>query len=372
MRPALRRPLAAVLLLPALVLGLAACGGDDKEDVQELLDRAFDRPLDSMDLALDAEIDIDGLESVDRPIRIEASGPYVANEGQLPSFDIDLDVGGGPGQTVSTGRLSTGDRAFVKFEDSYYEVDPAEVKKANEEFAAGRDNPCRKNGIGIDPRPWVENAEIKGDERVAGVETTHVSGRLDVDRMLRDLNRFVSRCSSLLGTAAGSTPQPLSQSDLDKVAQVVNDPTFDIYVGKEDDIIRRLSASIEVNVPEEDRESIGGIEGGSLKFSLEFADVNGDQEIEAPAKSRPLSELTSQLGAGALNGGLGDLGAGQQEEPEPELGETAPETGGQPETGGGQAPAPDADDFQNYADCLDRIEPNDTEALAQCSALLQP
>ena len=356
-------------------MALGGCGGDDEEDVQDLLDRAFDRPLRSMDLSVEAEIDLNGLEGVDRPIRIEASGPYLTGgDEELPSFDIDLDIGGGPGQTVSTGRLSTGERAFVKFEDSYYEVDPAEVRRANEEFAEGRNNPCRRNGIGIDPRPWVEDAEVQGDERVAGAETTHVSGRLDVDRMLRDLNQFVSRCSSLLGTAAGSTPQPLGQRDLDKVAQVVSDPSFDVYVGKDDDIIRRLSASIEVNVPEEDQESVGGLEGGTLRFSVEFANVNGDQEVEAPAKARPLSDLTSQLGPGALSGGLGGLGGGAgQPEAEPDLGAVPPgDDGTGAEGAGGTAGQPTVEDFQRYADCLDQVEPDDTDALARCSALLQP
>jgi hypothetical protein len=351
-------------------MGLGACGGDDEEDVQDLLDRAFDRPLKSMDLGLEAEIDLNGLEGADRPIRIEATGPYITGDGELPSFDIDLDIGGGPGQTVSTGRVSTGDRAFVKFEDSYYEVDPAEVRKANEEFTAGRNNPCRRNGIGIDPQPWVRDAEIQGDELVAGVETTHISGSLDVGLLLRDLNRFVSRCSALLGTAAGSAPDPLGARDLDKVTEVVSDPSFDIYVGKEDEIIRRLSAVIELNVPEEDRESVGGLESGTLRFSIEFADVNGDQEVEAPARARPLSDLTSQLGAGALDGGLGGLGGnGEPQEPEPEPGAVPPGDDGT--AGGGGAGQPTVEDFQRYADCLDQVEPDDTEALARCSALLQ-
>ena len=71
----LRRRLAAVLLLPAAALGLAACGGGDEEDVQELLDRAFQRPLDSMDIELDAEISVEGLEGFDKPIRIQRDGP---------------------------------------------------------------------------------------------------------------------------------------------------------------------------------------------------------------------------------------------------------------------------------------------------------
>jgi hypothetical protein len=317
--------------------------------VEELLDRAFQRPLDSMDLELDAELSVEGIDALDKPIRIRASGPYRSGDGGVPSFDIDLDLSaGGPGSTVSTGRLSTGDRAFVKFGDSYFEVDPKDVASANRELDSERGGSCTRRGIGIDPRPWVENAEDEGEEQVAGVTTTHVSGSLDVDRMLRDLNEFVRRCSALLGTAAGEVPDPLSQGDLDKVAQVVNDPSFDVYVGEDDGIIRRLSASMNVAVPQEDQESVGGIEGGSLRFSIEFANVNGDQRIEAPATSRPLSELTTQLD-GALSGGL-DLDSEQ------------------PESGVGEPPP--VDDYQNYADCLDRVDPEDTAALDRCSALL--
>jgi hypothetical protein len=310
-----------------------------------------------MDLKLEAEISVQGLEGFDKPIRIQASGPYRSTKDQLPIFDIDLDVSvGGPGSTISTGRVSTGDRAFVKFGDSFYEVDPKDVAAANRELDGGAGGSCTRKGIGIDPRPWVENAKQEGDEKVAGVNTTHVSGRLDVDRMLRDLNKFVGGCGALLGTAAGQVPNALKQSDIDKIAQVVNDPTFDVYVGKDDDIIRRLSASIDVKVPQEDREGVGGIEGGSLHFSIEFADVNGDQRIEAPTRSRPLSELTSQLGAEALSGGV-DL-------------DGQPDEGQVPSQGGDDEEQPRVDDFQNYADCLDQVNPNDTAGLERCSALL--
>ena len=341
--------------MPAAALGVAACGGGDEKNVQALLDRAFQRPLDSMDLKLEADIAVEGLAELDTPIRILASGPYRTQEGELPSFDIDLQLSvGGPGSTISTGRLSTGDRSFVKFGDSFYEVDPAEVAAANRELESGGEASCTRRGIGIDPRPWVEDASDEGEEQVAGVATTHVSGRLDVDRMLRDLNAFVSRCGALLGTTAGSTPDPLARRQLDDVAQLVNDPTFDVYVGTDDGIVRRLSASIDVAVPQEDREGVGGIEGGSLKFSIEFTDVNGNQRIEAPARSRPMSQLTSQLGADALTGGLG-LSV-PDESPKERSGE-------QPEE-------PAIDDYQNYSDCLDRIEPDDTAGLDRCSALL--
>ncbi len=138
-------------------------------------------------------------------------------------------------------------------------------------------------------------------------------------------------------------------------------------------------------MPEDQRQSIGGISSGTLQFSIEFRDVNGDQQIEAPARARPLSELTQSLGgAGALGDALG--AAGDEEDPSlttttPEDQATVPETTPtvpeQPTPrvpapdSGGSSTAPDASDFRAYADCLDEARPEDTEALQRCAELLQ-
>jgi hypothetical protein len=187
------------------------------------------------------------------------------------------------------------------------------------------------------------------------VKTRHVSGRLDVEAVMRNLNEFVRKSGAAFGGATGQTPpKPLSEEDIRKVGEVVRDPTFHVYVGKDDDIIRRVAGKIEFDVPEESRESLGGIQSGSIEFEVEFSKVNGDQEIEAPAKARPLSDLTTSLGGDGALPGLGD-GSGQ----------TTPE----PPTGDGTSP--EAQDFQEYADCLDKARPEDTEALQRCAELLQ-
>jgi hypothetical protein len=76
--------------------------------------------------------------------------------------------------------------------------------------------------------------------------------------------------------------------------------------------------------------------------------VNGDQLIEAPANARPLSALTDSLGS------TGVPNLGQQETPTQSEGMS-----------------PEAEDFQEYAECLDKARPEDTEALQRCAELLQ-
>jgi hypothetical protein len=367
--PTLRRVRVRLSVLVFVAVALVSCGGDgDQGNVEDLLDRAFRESIKSADLKVDARLQLKGSESLDRPVRIQASGPFRTNSGKLPSADLELRVGtDGGGQTVQTGFLSTGDRAFVKFEDVYYEQPAAQVRAANASInkAGGRS----LRSLGLDPRSWLSGAEEEGDERVAGVETTHVSGRLDVAALLRNINEFVERSGAALTGATGqAVPKPLSNEDISNLSEVVDDPTFDVYVGKEDDTIRKVSGRLEFDVPEDSRSTLNGIEGGSLEFSVEFADVNGDQEIEAPDKARPLAELTSSLGGSSLLGGLGDEAAGLDTDDG-----SAPGTGVAPAQPNGTDTAPntpDADDFKAYADCLDKARPEDTEALQRCSELL--
>ena len=350
----MRRSLLALLFA---TFAVASCGGeDDKENVQDVLDRAFSASIKSADVKLDASIQLKGSPGLDRPVRITASGPFRTNEGRLPSVDIDLKVGtDGGGQTVTTGFLSTGDRAFVKFQDVYYEQPKSEVAKANRAIAENKDKRGSLRALGLDPRSWLAEAKDAGDEEIAGVNTRHVSGRLDVEAVMRNLNEFVRKSGAALGGATGQTPpKPLSEADIRKVGEVVRDPTFHVYVGKDDDIIRRVAGKIEFDVPEESRQSLGGIESGSIEFEIEFAKVNGDQQIEPPANPRPLSALTESLGGTpGLDGVVGSGGSSPAEPPSSD------------------GTSPEADDFREYADCLDKARPEDTDALQRCAELLQ-
>jgi hypothetical protein len=346
----------APLVLLFAALALASCGGgEDKENVQDLLDKAFSSPIKSADLKVDASVQLKGSPGLDKPVRITATGPFRTNEGKLPSVDIELKVGtDGGGQTITTGFLSTGDRAFVKFQDVYYEQPASQVRRANRSLSQNQGEQSSLRSLGLDPRGWLAAAKDEGEDEISGVQTRHVSGKLDVEAVMRDLNEFVRKSGAALGGATGQPPpQPLSEEDIQKVGEVVKDPTFNVYVGEDDDIIRRVAGKIEFDVPEESRQSLGGIQSGAIEFQVEFSDVNGDQQIEAPANARPISELTTSLGGGTLPG----IG-----------------------TGGGSSPAapsapdsanPDSEDFQKYADCLDKARPEDTDALQRCADLLQ-
>jgi hypothetical protein len=372
------RRLVALLLFAALAAVGCGGGGDEKQSVEDILDQAFRHEIKSADLTIEAELDLNGGASGGRPVRIEASGPFRSNNNKLPSVDIDLRVGAdGGGQTIQTGFLSTGDRAFVKFQDVFYEQPAAEVRKTNRTLARNDKRRSSLRALGLNPRSWLGRATDEGEEEIGGVQTRQISGTLAVEAVLRNLNQFVRRSGPALGGATGQTvPDPLSAEDIQRFGEVVRDPSFSVYVGKKDDIVRRVSARLEFAVPEASREELGGLESGTLTFSVEMSDVNGEQEIEAPANARPLSALTRSLGAGALDGLTG--GAEQATPVVPADPDTpnAGAAGDGSEQGSAPDPAtgdtPEAEAFREYSECLDGAQPEDTEALQRCADLLQP
>jgi hypothetical protein len=356
-----------LLVLFAAVVLVSCASGEEPEDAQSILDRGFSTSMRSADLEIEAELELKGSSSFGRPVRLEASGPYIPADGELPSADIEVQIGSeGNGQTVSTGLLTTGDRAFLKFQDVYYEQPAAEVRRANRLLRESRGRESSLSELGFNPRNWISGASNEGEAEVAGVATQHLSGSLDVRSLMRDLNSFLRRSASAVDSAAGGdTPSPLTATQISTISDAVEDPSFDVYVGKKDSIIRRVSGRIDFEVPKTSRAGLGGIDAGAIRFSVEFANVNGDQDVEAPANARPLSALTRSLGGGSVLEGLGGAG-GDTPTPAPES--PTPEN---PAPGTGEGLAPDSQDFDNYADCLDDARPEDTEALQRCADLLQ-
>jgi hypothetical protein len=155
-----------------------------------------------------------------------------------------------------------------------------------------------------------------------------VSAQIDVAKMLDDLNALVDRAGAAV---PGSGPPPkLDEEQQRRIEEVLGEPTLDVYVGVDDKVVRRLSADLELDVPEGSRERLGGVEGGRIAFSIEFARVGEPVEIAAPRSARPIEELTGQLGA--LRGG---------------------------------------DGFDRYTECLERADPSRIGEIQACSDLLQ-
>jgi hypothetical protein len=330
---------------------LSACGSGSSADVKDTLNKAFSTPIKSASIDLEVTLNLDGVKQLNGPVKLSVQGPYETGGSKtIPKADWDI-AASAAGQNFTAGFTSTGDNAWVNFQGQNYEVGQQAVAKLNQQIqqAAGKKKQQGLSQFGIDPRDWLKDAKDEGTEKVGGVETDHVSAALDVGKFLDDLNRIVQKAGSSTGTAAQITPSQKKQ-----IQDVVENPRFDVYVGKDDNVIRRLSSDLSFSVPSDKQAQVGGLKSGTLSFSIEFANVGKPQTINAPANAKPLSELTAQLGG--LSGVLGGTGAS---------------TGSGSGSSGSGSGGPSSKALQAYSNCLQKADPSKAAELQKCADLLK-
>ena len=302
---------AGVLVIVVVVLAILLFGGSE-EEATERLDRGFATPIGSADVAIDARLQINGVRQLEQPVSLQIRGPYRSGSNRtIPQADFAINFSGG-GQNFAAGLVSSGQNAWIEFLGQAYEVGQQQVARANQQIAAGAGQQQSRSlkEFGVDPRQWLEDPSIEGNEDVAGTETQHVSAGVNIGRMLEDLNTVGQRASGQVG--GGAAPRQLSAEQRERIERIVQDPKFDVFVG-EDNRIRRVATVFDLEVPEEDRRASGGAESGKISFSAEFSNVGSPQPITPPQRARPISELTAQLAqlfGGSAAGGAGGAAPG--------------------------------------------------------------
>lgn len=279
----MRRALPALL---AVVVAVAAgCGGDDdagSESAGTLLERGFATDVDTGILTLEAEVELYG--DVEGKFRLELEGPFraAASPTQLPDLDMEFRAEGA-GQEYEGRATVTRENAWIEFEGETYEVGEEQWARARGALdAEAKGEPETFADAGIDPLEWVTDLEEAGEEEVAGIAATKVTGRLDPERILRDVGRV-------------SGTDPIPESVLDQVDDVAGDVELETWIGG-DDIWRRISAETDFKVPEDERDAAGGLEGGTISLDVRLDDPNERVEIDTPADAQPLDELLRRLG----------------------------------------------------------------------------
>ena len=341
--------LLALLVAALVALSLAACGGDDDsgngEDPQEVLDATFNNAEEVKSGTFDVSINLESEGDEGGDVETTLSGPFQSREGDIPSFDIegslkadtaiqDFDFAGG--------LVSTGQAAYVSYQDKAYQV-PQEAfdtfaqrfLQLQQQNKGSQDQGNFLKSLGIDPSGWLTNLENEGTEDVEGTETIHVSGDADIPKLVEDLKALAEKNP----TASQVDPNQLSQ-----LAEVVKEARFDVYSGTEDNVLRRIDASLEIEAPEGTPGASGAV---SVDFSLALGEINEPQTISPPDGAEPLENLLQQFGldSSAIEGALG--------------GSALPQAGGAPT-------APGAGAADAYLQCLQTAQgAAETQACAE-------
>lgn len=313
-----RRAFVALLLVFS-ALAVPGCGG---EDPQELVKQTFDgnaEPIRSGQISIGFTLTPRGSPQLTRPFQLRLSGPFQGQgKGKLPKFDMNANVAA-EGQTFTAGAVSTGSAGFLKVQGRSYALPPSLLtglqriyQQAQAEADAERRNRNNASSValGIDPRSWLTEAKTEGDEKVGDADTTHVSARVDVPKLVRDINEAAQQARARGLPQASQLPDVMTPENQRKITNAIKGVTFNFWTGKDDKVLRRLAVDLRFEVPPEERANSQGLTGGSLAFNYRLTALNEPQQITAPANPRPLEELRSALGGSFLGGLLGGAGAG--------------------------------------------------------------
>jgi hypothetical protein len=360
------RPILLCLLvaLAAVVVACGGSGGGDEAssdtDVDTLLADTFngkDKKVESGKLALELKIDAKNTQGVSGPVTVSVKGPFQTEGKQkLPKFKIDFAFEGA-GQSIKAGLTSTGTKGFVNFQGSDYAVTDQLFTQFKTGYEQAQQKGNTKNqslsSLGLDPRKWLTNAKNEGDAKVGDDDVIKITGGVDINKLLDDVNKALTKARSLGVQGTQTLPSQLTAAQRKEVTDAVKDPKVEIYTGKDDSILRRMVVTLGIVAPKSSSSP-----NGSADFKLDFSisDLNEDQEISAPANPKPFDQLTSQLGGLGGLGALGGAGSGSAGS-----GSATP------------APATGADNakLEKYSKCVTDAGADTTKA-RKCADLLTP
>jgi hypothetical protein len=344
------RPLVLLALAAVLATTAGACGGREEaatpaSDVEELLSQTFSRDKEIESARLDLSLRIDGRDAavhgLSGPVVLRLAGPFESEgQGRLPRFALDAEVTSG-GIGFTAGATSTGDAGYVAFQGEDYAV----AGPVFEQFKAGYEQAHKQGSgqrghsfasLGMDPRRWLVDARNAGEAKVGDADTIKITGGVDVQALLDDIDTALGQARSL--GLAGRLPERIAPAQRQKAERAVRDVDVAIYTGKDDRILRRLRVGLD----------LAGERGGraAVVLDVSLTGVDEDQDIAAPSDPRPFGELTDRLGGlgFALGGGGGAMpGAG----------------------------APGRGALKRFSDCIADAG-GDAAAARECSALLTP
>jgi hypothetical protein len=339
LRSALMRRVTFPLLF--CLFALSACGSSD-ESVDTLLSKTFGSNKAVKSGRVNAQIDanVQGVKGLDG-LRLRLNGPFESTgTGKLPKFDFTLGISTS-GQSFTAGGVSTGDKGWLRLNGQAYSVPDDLFKRFQDAYVSSTKRNGKKNtpslaGLGVNPRGWLRNAHKAGEEDIGGTKTIHITGGLDVKRLLDDVDRLLSRAGS-----AAQTKQVTKLSDAQRreIENAVRSATVDVYTGKDDNLLRRLDVRVGL-------QKSGRVQGGQLRFQLQLDAVNQDQKINVPASAKPLSDLLSSLQGGVMPGSTSNGASPNNNQSYP------------PRTASGQ----------QYLDCLQKAG-DDVAKLQRCAAL---
>jgi hypothetical protein len=358
----------AVALAVLASLGIAACGSasGDSESPSTLLKQTFTgtHKVTSGVINLSLTVDPSGSSTFSGPITLSFGGPFqTRGTGKLPASNFTVSASA-LGRSVSLGILSTGTSGYVTLQGTSYQMPQATFQKLESSFGqlASSANSSQGSGtlarLGIHPLNWLTNPTTVGTENVGGAPATHIHAGVNVPALLTDLNTFVEKASSTGVSGTSSLKSGLPPATRSKIAAAIRNPSVDVWTGTSDKTIRRLTIGFTVPVTGSLSSQTGGTRSADFGLTIQYADLNQPQTINAPTSVRPYSEFQSKVAAfvqGVQGATSGLLGSGT--------------SSGGAGAGGSSSSSGTSTSVQKYSQCIQQAG-GDVAKMQKCATLL--
>jgi len=308
-----------LLTLAALLacLVLAACGGDDDSSGSADKPAASDKAQDRKDMArlikqgfgpneqarsgrIDGTIDLEvkGVPRYKGPIEITASGGFELPSGSdTPEFRMDVGLVLND-HAIGGEMVLVGGDGFIQLGTTGYKL-PEPITAQIEAPAAALDNGLAKTAgmFFIRPDRWQKNGRIVGVESVAGVESEHATAGIRSVRFFEDAARLVRLLTLVRVTEAVGLPQEITPQQRAALARSVKSAKGDVWLGKEDHVLRKAQLSGKLVVARKDRAILGGMTSATLEAQVNVTEVGKPQNIEGPQALGKYDDLQLALDA---------------------------------------------------------------------------
>lgn len=364
--PILRR--AATIVASVVTTAIAAgCGGGaasggsgvgGSRAAQRLLVQTFSgrHTIRSGRLTLEVRIVPSGSSTITRPLGLSFSGPFSsAGAGKPPASNFTITVFA-QGRRGVLQLISAGGRGYITVSGQSYRLPATSFRNLDSGFGSLATTGGGANAgsgtlskLGIRPLDWLTDPRIVGARTVGGARTTLVRARVDATRLLRDISAILGRAGSRAVAGSGAAlPQSISAATQRSIARAIGRPTFDVWTGADDHVVRRLTLTATIPVTGHTRTLLGGMSRAKLTLDFEYADLNRPQTIVAPQRLAPYSVFRSKVDTvlTEIEGGLANATSGA----------------------GGGSPTSSAAD-QRYTRCITAAH-GDVAKMQKCASLL--
>ncbi|MEA2843368.1 MAG: hypothetical protein QOJ69_1039 [Actinomycetota bacterium] len=266
----IRRPLAVVAVGALLLAGCAKSTPGT---------RALDATQDKLDEVRSGTLSLQLLaSSTDAPEGTGAGflleGPFAvgAEEGSLPVADLRFTRITGPDRHT-TRFISTGSRAFVEVGGDVTELTDEQLADLRV-----RDGASTEGLEGLTLTRWLDEPSVGPGPEVDGAPTEQVTGKADAVAILNDVIGLLDQ----FGTGQDGVER-LEGDAADRVRRAVASAGAEVVTGRDDRLLRRANASVDLAVADpEVRKALGDLAGARLALSLEVTNLNQPVEVGAP------------------------------------------------------------------------------------------